>query len=157
MKNKNASVRPYPKFVTPVIGESLTKQAFKEESDINNVVNRFVQTGDLPTLNDAEPNYGYAPSYDFREAMEVVQNMQENFEEIPAEIRAKFGHNPAKFLEFVENPENTSKLAAMGLLSKEATLAHNKAEDVKKRATEALSANSDENESPTPAKSSEAS
>lgn len=108
--------RPYPRLKTPVIGETLTKSAFKDECDINKIMGKYLKTGILPRLNPNKPNYGFAPSFDFREAMELVQNMNSNFDELPVDIRKQFGFDPALFLEFVEDPANGPKMAAMGLL-----------------------------------------
>ncbi len=114
-KPKTTLKRPFPRVTTPVGKDSLTKQSFAHETNINNIVGKYLQTGEMPRINPTEKTYGYAPSYDFREAMEIVQNMNSNFDQLPSKIRAKFGHNPAKFLEFVENPSNAAECAAMGL------------------------------------------
>ena len=95
---------------------SLTKQSFADECDINQIMSRFISTGQISHLNHAEPNYGLAPSLDFREALEIVQNSEESFANLPSEIRQRFGQNPEAFLAFVEDETNLPELARMGLV-----------------------------------------
>lgn len=100
---------------------SLTKQSFADEVDINNIMARFTQTGVIDHVNSADPNFGYAPSSDFRESLELVKNAHESFADLPAGIRRKFNNDPEQFLAFVEVPENRPQMASMGLLTPEAT------------------------------------
>lgn len=94
---------------------SLTKQSFVPETDINNIMNKYLRTGEIHHLTPQKGTYGIAPSYDFREALEIVKNSTEKFDNLPSEIRTKFDNDPAKFLEYVENPANLSELVSMGL------------------------------------------
>lgn len=59
MKSQDIYVR-HPlersRFLTPVKGKSLTQQSFKDESDINVIVGRFQQSGQLPP-NFKQPSY----------------------------------------------------------------------------------------------------
>lgn len=96
---------------------SMTKQSFKDEVNINTIMSRFISTGQITHLNHNAPNYGVAPSADFREALEIVQNSEESFATLPAEIRQKFGNDPYQFLAFVEDSSNARELADMGLIS----------------------------------------
>ncbi|AXL14720.1 internal scaffolding protein [Microviridae sp.] len=117
LNKENTRGRSVPRFTTKVDGETLTKQSFKHETNINSIMARYQANGEMPVLNNNQPNYGYAPSYDFREAMEKVLNIETQFAQLPAKIRGQFDHDPATFLEFVENPENVPELVEMGLLS----------------------------------------
>nr|UXQ88033.1 MAG: internal scaffolding protein [Microvirus sp.] len=148
---KDVPKRPFPAHVTKVSAPSLTKQSFKDETNINNIMGQYSQTGQMPALNPVNPTYGYAPSYDFREALEIVENMTSNFDELPSQIRKKFGHNPVAFLEYMENPANEAEARALGLLPKTEAQASTDAQDVKNRATEALTTNTVDNSTPTTA------
>lgn len=107
---------------------SLTKQQFADECDINNIIDRFEQTGQLPAGTNREPQYGYAPATDFREAMEIVTKAKENFDRLPAQIRARFGNSPENFLQFAENPANLPEMVAMGLAEQTAAPGPNQEE-----------------------------
>lgn len=106
---------------TDVSGPSRTKQSFRDECNINNIMKSFVRTGVLEHLNEHKPNYGFAPALTFKEALDTVHEATDMFADLPSAIRTKFSNDPAEFLGFVENPDNRSELALMGLLNEEAT------------------------------------
>ncbi|AXL15272.1 internal scaffolding protein [Microviridae sp.] len=117
LNEKSSRGRSVPRFTTKVDGETLTKQSFKHETNINSIMAKYQANGEMPVLNPQAPNYGYAPSYDFREAMEKVLNIETQFAQLPAKIRGQFDHDPATFLEFVEDPDNIPEMIDLGLLS----------------------------------------
>jgi len=98
-----------------------TKQSFKDECDINKIMARYVKTGVVEHINNHAPNYGFATANDFRESLELIAQARSTFADLPAEIRKKFDNDPSNFLGFVEDPNNRSELALMGLLNDEAT------------------------------------
>jgi len=98
-------------------GPSRTKQSFKKETDLNYLIARYQKTGQLPRISDRKPQFGYAPSVDFQEALELVETAKSNFNSLPSHVRERFHNDPATFLSFVENPENADKFAEYGLES----------------------------------------
>ena len=86
--------------------EGRTKQSFKDECDINNIMARFQKTGVLAFANKFEARYGDVTGVDFGEAMRVVADARSMFAEMPARLRDRFANDPARFLEFVQNPAN---------------------------------------------------
>ncbi len=131
------------------IEPSLTKQAFAEEVNINNIIQRFTKTGVIDHVNSAEPTYDFAPSHDYREALEILQNAEQKFAELPAEIRKKFSNNPAEFLAFAEDEDNLPKMAAMGLTSDSYTPASEISENAPTGKSEPPTTNDQLNASPT--------
>lgn len=104
--------------------EGGAKQSFKEECDINTIVKRFGIGYEMPE-NVRLPQYGdFSNITDFHQALNQVAQTNENFELLPAHIRAEFNNNPGEFVDFVlakdETGENRKKLKNWGLLSKEA-------------------------------------
>lgn len=96
-----------------------TQQHFKEECDINTIVNNFLKTGELPE-NIRLPQYiDYEGIFDFRTAMETMMKAEEAFMELPAPLRAEFNNSPQDYLEFVTNPNNYDALKAKGLLKED--------------------------------------
>lgn len=94
-----------------------TKQEFKQECDINNILNKYAATGEIPNLNHAPPQYlDVSSGHDFQAAMEYVAGAQSLFQDMPANIRARFGNDPAQFLDFCSHEKNRPELAEMGLL-----------------------------------------
>lgn len=95
---------------------SLAKQSFAEECDINTIVRRFNLTGQLPS-DVRVPEYGdFDAVYDYHSAMNLVVAANQSFMQMPADIRAKFQNDPAKFLEFVNDAENSDEVKKMGVI-----------------------------------------
>lgn len=104
------------------LDESLAIQSAKEESDINTIVRRFGLTGELPG-DVAMPKSGdFTNVPDFHTAMNLVRKAQEEFLRVPAEIRARFGHDPQAFMAFVEDDANRDEAKRMGLLKPDAVI-----------------------------------
>ena len=98
-------------------GESLTQQHFKEECDIINIIKRHDRNGIIEHVQRGQARYGdFSEVKDYREALDLVQNAQEEFMNIPSDIRKQFDNNPGKFYEFVSNPDNKDELIKMGFI-----------------------------------------
>jgi len=95
---------------------SLTKQAMKDECDINNIMARYTRTGTISHVARSQGEFGFASAIDFHQAMNQVVRAQELFESLPAALRARFGGDPGAYLDFVSDPENRSEAAHLGLL-----------------------------------------
>lgn len=96
-------------------GKGRTKQAFKDETDINQIMKRYMKTGILDHARKHEPEYGFATSTDFQESMEIILRAQNMFQDLPAQVRSRFQNEPGQFLDFVQDPENQQDLFDMGL------------------------------------------
>lgn len=93
-----------------------TKQSFKDECDINQIMSRYMQTGVLPdNLNPRTPQYIDATGFDYDLAMNLVAEASSSFALLPASVREKFDHDPGAFLDFVADPKNAQSLVDMGL------------------------------------------
>lgn len=106
------------KFTTP----SLTQQQFKDECDINKIMDRYLRTGVLSDpLNMRGPGtYGDYTEYgDYMENMNKVIEAREMFEALPSKIRERFGNNPGKLIEFVLDVNNKDEAIKLGLLKVE--------------------------------------
>lgn len=94
---------------------SLTQQQFKEEADINTIVDRFLRSGVMPTPVNMPQYVDYEGVFDFQSAMNVVRQADENFMRLDAKVRARFNNSPQEFLEFFANPDNTDEAVRLGL------------------------------------------
>lgn len=99
---------------------SLTQQQFKEESDINTIVDRFMKTGHLPEPASMPQYIDYEGVFDFQSAMNVVRQADENFMRMDAKVRARFHNSPQEFLEFFANPDNADEAVRLGLATSQA-------------------------------------
>jgi len=97
---------------------SLAQQHFKEECDINTILQKFNITGLLPE-NTLSPRYGdFTGIGDYHTAMNRVIAVQEEFEALPAQIRARFNNDPENLIEFLENLDNRPEAEELGLVEK---------------------------------------
>lgn len=95
---------------------SLTQQNFKDETDINNIVQKYQMTGILPTQNNL-PYFGDVSNIpDYQTALNIVQEAQQVFGDLPSKIRSRFGNDPTQLVLFLENPENREEGVKLGLL-----------------------------------------
>lgn len=100
---------------------SLTQQHFKDECDINKIIERFTRTGLMPQYPGEDMQYGdYTTSVDYHEAMTIVAQAKQQFEALPSSVRDKFDNDPAKMLDFVSKKENIEESVKLGLLNREA-------------------------------------
>lgn len=97
------------------VEESMTQQSFKEECDINTIVKRFGVTGMMPQ-NVVPPTYQtFTGVIDYHTAMNAIAKARESFDQMSAEVRAKFQNDPQKFVEFCSNKDNLAEMRKMGL------------------------------------------
>lgn len=102
-------------FVTP---PSMTKQEFKKECDINNILKQYKVTGMVSHISEKARlgTYEDLPDpLDFQESLGLVEEARRSFMTLPAKIRDRFGQDPVRFLEFVADPANAKELVELGL------------------------------------------
>jgi phage internal scaffolding protein len=96
---------------------SLTQQHQAEQADINYLIKQFNVTGIMPH-NPLPPQFGdFTGVGDFKEAMDRVISVDEQFMALPADLRAQFENDPFELIEFLNNPENKDKAIEMGLIA----------------------------------------
>lgn len=94
----------------------LTKQCFKDECDVLNIIAKHDRTGLIEHINTAVAQYGdYSEINEYRESLDIVMRANEAFSEIPSHIRQMFGNDPGEFFEFATNPANAEKMVELGL------------------------------------------
>lgn len=94
---------------------SLTKQAHKDECDVNRIMKKYEKTGVVAFTNKYEAHYGDVTSMEFTSAMNKLQSAQEMFSELPSEIRNRFANEPSDFLAYVQDPNNHHEMIKLGL------------------------------------------
>lgn len=97
---------------------SRTKQQFAEECDINTIVRRFNLTGALPT-DVRVPQYAdFEEAIDFHTSMNAICLAHEAFDQMPSDVRYRFGNDPGVFVDFCNDPANVEEMIKMGLAVK---------------------------------------
>lgn len=99
--------------------KSLTSQEFREEVDINTIVNRFLKTGVMPENLPLVFDGDFTEVHDFRSAQDLIVKARESFDALPAQVRLKFGNDAAKFVEWSSDKKNYDEALALGLVRPE--------------------------------------
>lgn len=107
--------RPYA--ITFNTEAGLTKQSFKDECNINKIMDKFQKTGVISHYANHGPQYMEIAPGDFLDAQLVIAKAQTMFEELPSQVRKRFDNSPEQFLEFVQNPNNQEEAYKLGLAS----------------------------------------
>lgn len=95
---------------------SLVEQHHKDLCDVYNILSRYDKTGIITHVNNAKAMYGdFTEINEYREALNLVQNAQSSFDEMPSNIRERFRNNPGLFMEFITNPANLEEAVELGL------------------------------------------
>lgn len=97
--------------------EGLAQQQFAEEVDINTIVKRFGLTGQLPENLRMPVSGDFTNITDFQSAMNLVVQAKEEFERVPAEVRARFANDPGELMAFLEDEKNREEAVKLGLVS----------------------------------------
>jgi phage internal scaffolding protein len=98
-------------------GPGLTEQSHKQATDINYILRDYAKTGLMKHVKNHEGVYDDVSVSDFQDAMFKVKKAQNMFDELPSNIRKRFGNDPAEFLGFVQNPNNVEEMNKLGILS----------------------------------------
>lgn len=98
-------------------GPGLTQQQFKEECDINTIVDRFLKAGEMPPTIPFPQQDEFMEAFDFQTSMNVLRRAEESFMELPAKTRARFDNNPQKFMEFMHDPNNAPEWERLKLVT----------------------------------------
>jgi len=99
---------------------SLAQQHFKEECDINTILQKFNITGILPEA-PLSPRYGdFSGIGDYHTALNRVMAAQSEFGALPAQIRARFDNDPSKLIQFLDDESNRPEAEELGLVERAA-------------------------------------
>lgn len=97
---------------------SLTRQEFAEESDINNIMKRYAAGMPIPSGTRPPVFDDFSNVPDFAQAYEIVQRSTELFQQLPSDIRERFGNDPQLLLAFLQDSRNRDEACKLGLLDK---------------------------------------
>jgi len=96
---------------------TLAQQNFKDESDINYIVRQFGLTGELPG-KPLSPQYGdFTGVLDYHSAVNAVLAAQDDFMELPAQLRSRFNNDPAELIDFLSDENNREEATKLGLVA----------------------------------------
>ncbi len=96
--------------VQPKYKDGRVKQSFKDETDINKILQRAQKTGTISHLNKHRGQYADFSNFDFFEATLMLTKGREIFDDLPSEIRNEFGQSQSAFFNYVNDPVNKDRL-----------------------------------------------
>lgn len=96
--------------------DSLTRQSFADECDINKIMSRYLRTGIVPGVVGSGRYADVSDVGDYLEAQLVIDNARFLFEQLPARVRERFNNRPMDMVEFVTQPGNREEAVKLGLL-----------------------------------------
>lgn len=122
---------------------SRTKQAFKDECDVNKIMKKFKKVMGVDYLTQyngyAGGQFGdFSQVTDYRTALEQVRIAEDIFMQLPAMVRKQFDNDTAQFLDYCQDSNNLGQLEEWGLVEKQQPIPNAEAP----KATEASNENS---------------
>ncbi|WNK14285.1 MAG: internal scaffolding protein [Microvirus sp.] len=97
--------------------EDLTIQSFKEECDINHIMEQYQATGIIDHVNLLTPQWGEVPDYDYHMAENLLIEARDKFGALPSNVRERFHNSPLELMEFLQSEENRSEGEKLGLIA----------------------------------------
>lgn len=98
-------------------GESAVEQSHKDDCDINSMIAKARRGQFIPPASRGV--YGdFTACDDFQTAMNQIKAAEATFGYLPSWLRKRFDNDPAKAVEFVNDPENAEECYELGLLER---------------------------------------
>jgi hypothetical protein len=95
---------------------SMTDQQYKEDTDVNNIIEKFRKTGQIMHVAQIQGKFAdVADIQSLQESMVLVSKAQEHFAQLPGETRSQFGNSVINMVKFLADPANDEKAVKMGL------------------------------------------
>lgn len=112
IKPTRLRVRTY----APQGGEAVTQQHMKDDCDINIIIKRHAETGNISHLNPQSPLYMDCSNIsDLQGAISLVAEAEDNFATLPSGVRKACGNDPVEFINMLYSEAGTQELADAGL------------------------------------------
>lgn len=98
---------------------SLTQQHLGPETDINTIIRRAVAAQDYAVFTPTKraEYYDCSTFTDYQESVNFLNGIEDDFDSLPSQIRAEFGHNLSNYVKFMTDPQNAEKAVELGLLT----------------------------------------
>lgn len=104
--------------------QGVAKQAHRDGTRVDKILKRYATLGvDEHNLgaflsSTAKLPFGISPTVDYQQALNAVIKVESYFASLPSRIRDRFGHNPERMIEFMNDPANLEECQKMGLVAK---------------------------------------
>jgi len=95
-----------------------TKSEFADEANINNIVKRCMNGAAMPT-GGRTPLFGdFSDVADFTSAQTLIAQANAEFEQLPSDVREKFGNDVSSLMDFLDDENNLAEAVELGLAPK---------------------------------------
>lgn len=91
------------------------QQSAGPEHDVVNLVDKLVNFGvgaQMPVPMSGD----FTNALDFHSSQNAISRARDEFLELPAHVRARFDHDPGKFIEFFNDPKNREEADSFGFI-----------------------------------------
>lgn len=101
-------------------GETMTRQEFQQECDINYLIDRYEKVGVISHMNPTPPQFlDVSEVPDLLEAQRILAAAGEAFMTLPAKVRREFDNDATQFVMFAQDPANVGQMREWGLAAPE--------------------------------------
>lgn len=99
-------------------GTPVQKQ-FKEETDINRIMEKYQKGEAITHLNKRRGVYGdFSDHKDYQNSLNSVLSAQKAFMALPSKTRKRFRNDPQELIDFLGNKDNYNEAVELGLIDK---------------------------------------
>lgn len=96
-----------------------TKQSHTDACNINKILAKYLNTGQYGHVTEGVAHYGdFSDVMSYQEAVTRVNLAEQQFAELPAQVRARVNNDPEEFLAFVADDANREECEQLGLFEK---------------------------------------
>jgi hypothetical protein len=106
----------------------ITKQSFKDECDINQIMKRYEMTGSIDPvlLEQREAAFAdFTGIEDFHTMQNRILSAEKMFATLPAPLRSRWNNQAAELVEWLANPDNIDEAAKLGIIPGESPVVSN--------------------------------
>lgn len=96
-------------------GSSKTKQSFRDDADINVIVNRWIKNAEVPDATRIGTFGDFSQATTFQAALERIDDAERMFAALPSAVRKRFDNDPNQLLTFVNDENNAEEARDLGL------------------------------------------
>lgn len=100
---------------------SMTQQAFRSQTNIQEIINRSKLRGRLPEAT-SKGFFGDFAGIDFQSMQNLVASAQQGFDLLHPAIRRRFHNDPAELISFIDDDENRPEAIKLGLIQDRGTV-----------------------------------
>ncbi len=102
----------------PVIspkGQEPAQQQFKQDCDINTIMQRLHKNEAINHVSKYQTEYGFTSPTSYHQSLNIITRADSMFNDLPSKVRNEFANNPQAFLAFVQDPKNQDRAKELGI------------------------------------------